>query len=121
MEYDEAYRRDHDSRRHAGACEHRKCQGPFDIEVSGRGLDEPVSIAGPFEYDQLYPPIGVTSVDVGTLEGEDPYLVSIVVDDQETGAPVTVFYSSTTPPATTTQLPCTTPTAISYRASRPGR
>ena len=86
-------------------------KGPFDIEVSGRGLDEPVSIAGPFEYDQLYPPIGVTSVDVGTLEGEDPYLVSIVVDDQETGAPVTVFTSSTTPPATTTQLPCTTPTA----------
>jgi hypothetical protein len=66
-------------------------KGPFDIEVWGRDLEEPVSIAGPFEYDQLYPPIGVTPVDVATLEGEEPYLVAIVVENPDTGEMITAF------------------------------
>jgi hypothetical protein len=65
-------------------------KGPFDIEVSGRELDEPVLIAGPFEYDELYPPIGVTSVDITALENEEPYIVSIVMAN-ERGEQFTVF------------------------------
>ena len=60
-------------------------KGPFDMEVSGRGLDNPILVPGPFTNEDVYPLTEAAEVEVASLARHEPYVIAFVVEHPETG------------------------------------
>ena len=74
-------------------------KGPLSIEVTGGNLDHPVTIEGPIDWQAIYPPTALNSVNVGDVDPDDVFVLQFFGQDPQSGERYDAFTLLYYPPA----------------------